>query len=268
VRTSLRGYGLRSEAARYPITEPKAANGKKRTISGTAITSSIFLSRRCLSTKMHGTWRYPAALHTNLSMRRMTDRVKRADIDELIAEFTRVPNCSFLVGAAGAIVFQCGTLVRLDCESHTPLAGGFMGVDLSDDFPEHRLPHDSYESNRDENELDFQWSQRGTAFPAECRKAYGCLMRSGYPLPGTPGADRVVYRDGGVFATILHALGPCCMTLAHSGAFEDGFVELTESQQIQAVDAVSAEHRRLDYMYPKPYAYLRVEGEAVSVVKL
>jgi hypothetical protein len=196
----------------------------------------------------------------------MTDRVKRSDIDELLAEFVKVPNASFYTSSKGAIVFQCGTMVRLDCETHAPLTS-FMDIDLRDDFPGHRLP--SYETNRDENELDFQWSQ-GTAYPGECARAYGCLMKSGYPLPGGIGADRKVYRlDGGsVFATIFHTLGPCCMTITHAGTFEDGFTELRESQKIQAVDTLTAEHRRVDYMFPKPYAFLKVEGEGVSIVKL
>lgn len=81
------------------------------------------------------------------------------------------------------IAFRCGTIVRLDCTDHTAMTElGFLESRLDSylegDFPQHRLPNNTYEDVRADNQTDFEWSQK-TAFPVECRKAYGCMMKAG-----------------------------------------------------------------------------------------
>lgn len=100
-----------------------------------------------------------------------------------------------------AIVFRCGTLVRLDCTEtrHRPIVESFvedveLDAFLQQDFPEHRLPDKTYEQMREDNQRDLQWAiQRHPEWSEQIKKAYGCLMLSGYPLPGGVGADRTVF---------------------------------------------------------------------------
>ncbi|MBX9636677.1 MAG: hypothetical protein K2Q45_03910 [Nitrosomonas sp.] len=185
-----------------------------------------------------------------------------------------------------AIVFSCGTLVRLDCteEHHKPVHSFVTDEKLDEfleqDFPEHRFPADggvTYETTRAENEQDFQWSQT-TAFPKQCAKAYGCLMWSGYPLPGGMGADRLVIPWEAAslkslsYMTIFQHLGPCCCTLTEvtdvpqSILQRYGKIDETDPESLGpvhhdsrvrgSVDYDSADRRRIDYMFPIPYAYV------------
>jgi hypothetical protein len=139
----------------------------------------------------------------------------------------------------------------------------------------------NYETWRVENQLDFQWSQQ-TAYPEQCRKAYGCLMRSGYPLPGGLGGDRItfpfdVHGSTFVFMTVFQHLGPCCITPYHvlsppekleaeyppaetEEEVENRYIAMAHDPRfVRSVDHETAEHRRLDYMFPKPYAYVDKE---------
>ena len=148
------------------------------------------------------------------------------------------------------IVFRCGTAVALQPDGccHTPFTeAGFLEPDvdsfLESDFPEHRFQDLTYEQLRADNQKDFLWSQ-ATAFPEQCRAAYGCLM-CGYPLPGGPGADRdVVPLTKDLWGTIFRELDDYCgITLLHMpGA--------------RRAQADNAEARRLDYMFPKPFAFI------------
>jgi hypothetical protein len=159
------------------------------------------------------------------------------------------------------IIFRCGTLVRLDCTDHVPLTG-FTNDDefkrtFLNDFPSHRGI--SEETTLEENQKDFDWSQTSTQYPTQCAKAYGCLMHSGYPLPGGAGGDRTVHpwtRDDNMFITIFDHLGPCCFTLFDVKSMLDGATPPNYTKLIQVVDADTAERRRLDYMFPKPFAYI------------
>ncbi len=184
-----------------------------------------------------------------------------------------------------SIIFNCDTQVRLDCDEdhHTPITSFVSDEELDtflrEDFPAHRFLRDTYEMVRAENQKDLEWSL-STPFPVQCAKAYGCLMRSGYPLPGVFGADRTVFPwqahpDGTAsYITIFTGLGPCCITLSHfevpakvwelhpradpAEEDEDEWrARVSHSRHmIAAVDADSAERRRLDYMFPKPFAYV------------
>jgi hypothetical protein len=188
-------------------------------------------------------------------------RVSRPNIDQVIeAFFGDTKEAAF-----DCVVFQCGTVVRLDCTDHQPLSS-FMSIDLKDDFPQHRLPNCTYESNQAENEHDYQWSQT-TAYPKECAKAYGCLMGCGYPLPGGLGADRITIPidDEQTFMTYFPFLGPCCFNIEAKETFKDSFLALTPNEQVHVVQTETAEHRRLDYMFPRPYAYV---DKQVKVHKL
>lgn len=182
------------------------------------------------------------------------------------------------------IVFRCGTIVRLDCTNHEPIDSFIDDPELEsflrDDFPDHRFVDMDYSTWRMENQADFEWSQK-TAYPAECRKAYGCLMCSSYPLPGGLGGDRItvpwdVHNGTFTFTTIFQHLGVCCATpylvLEPPPSMEQKY-PLNDAEDPQArheamahdpvflrsVDHESAEHRRLDYMFPKPYAYVDKE---------
>jgi len=180
-----------------------------------------------------------------------------------------------------SIVFRCGTIVRLDCTDHEPIESFVDDPELEtflrNDFPDHRFVDMTYDVWRNENQTDFHWSQQ-TPYAAECRKAYGCLMRSGYPLPGGEGGDRltmpwdVTDQNTFVFATIFQHLGFCCATPFHvlsiPREMEAKYPPSDESTKdrnwaiandrtfVHSVDHETAELRRLDYMFPKPYAYV------------
>lgn len=188
------------------------------------------------------------------------------------------------------IVFRCGTLVRLDCtEQHHRSLESFtedLEADefLRQDFPGHRMPSQTYEQVRDDNQIDLTWAlQRRPEWATQIKKAYGCLMFSGYPLPGGIGGDRTVFpwnanRETRTvdYITVFQHLGACCCTLFHltripdeiektwpkaDPAEEDGpFNRLCAMQHdpllMRSVDYETAEMRRLDYMFPKPFAYI------------
>lgn len=189
------------------------------------------------------------------------------------------------------IVFRCGTMVRLDCNEthHKPITSFCEDPELDEflrhDFPDHRMPMATYSSWKNDNEKDFQWSQQ-TAYPEQCRKAYGCLMWSSYPLSGGIGGDRIVQpwnldREtySMMYQTIFHHLGPCCWTpflVEHppkeleamypqaDPAEEDGIYSrythmMQDRRLIGTADKETAELRRLDYMFPKPWAYVDKE---------
>jgi len=190
-----------------------------------------------------------------------------------------------------AIVFRCGTMVRLDCTEthHRPIESFVDDLDLNEflrrDWPDHRFVDKTYDEWKAENQVDFEWSQK-TAYPAQCRKAYGCLMWSSYPLPGGMGGDRTVFpwnvdkQDfSWVYQTVFEHLGFCCWTpylvTDHPKEITSLFPEADPSEQdgeflrhhcmmrhqsvITSVDKETAELRRLDYMFPKPYAYVDKE---------
>lgn len=192
-----------------------------------------------------------------------------------------------------AIVFRCGTLVRLDCTEtyHHPI-DTFIEDDavdkfISNNFPNHRLPNATYESTRRDNQCDLEWAlQKRPEWSTQIKKAYGCLMWSGYPLPGGIGGDRTVFpwsadRDSKhlTYITIFQHLEACCCTLftltsvpvqienkypQADPAEEDGpYNRLCCIQHdrllIGSADRETAEMRRLDYMFPKPFAYVDKE---------
>jgi hypothetical protein len=156
-----------------------------------------------------------------------------------------------------AVIFRCGTLVRVedDDECHKRFtAQGFnepkLDAFLRDDFPSHRYFEPDYDAVKAENTIDWLWSQhqRPPHIATACARAYGCLMRSGYPLPGGIGGDRITLPPitGDVYSVVFQHLGACCATLVHN---EHG-------DSIAAIDALGADMRRTDYMMPKPYAYV------------
>lgn len=166
------------------------------------------------------------------------------------------------------IVFRCGTMVRLDCTEthHTPITSFTEDAELDAflraDFPGHRLKDVPYEHVRFCNQADLEWSLQ-TSYPEQCRKAYGCLMRSGYPLPGGAGADRYVLtwdydeETGSMtFMTIFPQLGPCCCGLFHLESMPEGVQNMDDERLLRSVDIETAETRRLDYMFPKPFAFV------------
>lgn len=181
-----------------------------------------------------------------------------------------------------AIVFRCGTLVRLDCTEthHRPMVESFvddveLDAFLQQDFPDHRLPNNTFEQVREDNQRDLQWAlQRHPEWSEQIKKAYGCLMLSGYPLPGGIGGDRTVFpwsadRDTQhlAYMTIFMHLGHCCCTLFLLESVPEEIKRkypqanrLCCMQHDQAliagVDYETAEMRRLDYMFPKPFAYI------------
>jgi hypothetical protein len=187
-----------------------------------------------------------------------------------------------------AIVFVCGTLVRLDCTEtrHRSIESFTEDVELDtflrQDFP--GLSYTTYEKWREGTQYGFQWAlQRHPEWREQIKKAYGCLMLSGYPLPGGIGGDRTVFpwnadRDTQqlTYMTIFTHLGACCCTLflldsvpaqveqaypQADAAEEDGpYNRLCCMQSDRAligeVDQGTAEMRRLDYVSPKPFAYI------------
>ena len=156
------------------------------------------------------------------------------------------------------VVFSCGTFVRLDCPDHERFpSSGFRDAEIeqfmADDFPHHRLPPDeenAYDRFMDENQQDWEWCQSLDSDVAEmCARGYGHLMRSGYPLPGGVGGDRITvpYVDG-LFITTFPFLGMCCGTWT---ILEEG-----EEYTNASVDADGAARRRFDFMMPAPYAII------------
>jgi len=190
-----------------------------------------------------------------------------------------------LPSSQGCIVFSCGTIVDLSCENptHHPIvsftANRKLDRFLKADFPSHRLPSLSYSDIRTANQNDLEWISTNSSFAEQCRKAWGCLMWSGYPLPGGPAADRILYpravdpeTEMLCFETVFHNLGECCRTLLLFRVDEqelETYFQNTELPRLQklevflhspsmraAADHHSAESRRLDYMFPKPFAFI------------
>jgi len=183
-----------------------------------------------------------------LSKENVTDLERRM---RLFFQLTDVP-------PGGCVVFQCGTVVRLDCDMHAPISS-FRDDDklkewLEKDYPGHRLPNTPFTETLAENQIDLEWSLR-TAYPDACRQAYGCLMRSGYPLSGGPGADRIVYSltGGKLYMVVFDELdGGCCVSVNEKIEVKGA----SENDHMTVAGACAAEERRLDYMFPKPYAYV------------
>jgi hypothetical protein len=166
---------------------------------------------------------------------------------------------------ADSIVFTCGTIVTMTCIDHDPvtsfLTDETLRKHLLDDFPFHRYSENDQDTIFDEtmqqNEIDFKWSQK-TQFAEQCRKAYGCLMWAGYPLPGGIAADRTVItlrEDAKLSVVLFPYCGRCC-TL-----FDGTEYEGTVNQFIGQANMQGADFRRNDYMSPKPYAYVDKENK-------
>lgn len=155
------------------------------------------------------------------------------------------------------VVFMCGTMVDVRETCGKDPITSFHETELDSflrrDFPDHRLPDTTYEETRADNEVDLQWSQTHTGYPAECAQAYGCLMWSGYPLPGGLGGDSVTYKFGNVNIVTLPHLGECCFTVS-------------SLQDTYEANMDGVERRRFDYMFPKVFACIDKEWNIHTVI--
>lgn len=173
-----------------------------------------------------------------------------------------------------AIVFQNGTLVCLDCDNtdHPPIAS-FLKDEKLDSFMQkeyldHRFSTTLYEQMQQENENNLQCAlDQHPEWSKKIKKAYGCLMRSGYSC----GSDRITNPcdlDGKTmtfFSIHLDCLGKldyyfsgfCCQTLyCMTSTEEDSKTEQNAPYTIDHVDSETLKKRRRDYMCPKPFAYV------------
>lgn len=158
-------------------------------------------------------------------------------------------------GLKHSIIFTGGTMVSLGSNCHPPLQDEEQLQQLlSEDYPYHRLKKEGqFEEHMVGAKEDFQWSLT-TAFPDQCRQAYGCLLRAGYPLPGGMCADRDHHciDDHHYFLEFPHCGGECIATLMDVSPVAG----VARQHVFQYESNQAAERRRLDFMFPKPKFYI------------
>ena len=172
-----------------------------------------------------------------------------------------------------SVVFAAGTHVRLDCTTHEEEmpANGFHDESVMcsylSGYPDHRFENfsESQEEIFKKTKNIFDWSQ---TFPEQmakdCRRAYAHLITSGYPFPGNMGADRTVYpfsRDLWLVIFCELVRGDCCATIVTnqepvSEEEKDSSGYVPSREELGRADFIGAENRRIDYMFPQPFAHI------------
>jgi hypothetical protein len=170
------------------------------------------------------------------------------------------------------VVFYSGTCVSMGCrDGHKPIYN-FLGTNqegqildrfLFTQFPSARFAgtDTTYESNKLENQL-CMGPVMSSPFRKQSAQAYGCLMWSGYPKTKSWVNNKRIYRVNNQYGYgLFMEMGDrCCWTMYD---LEREVVDV--DQHVKEADKIMSKARRLDYLYPCPYAYVDANG-TISVI--